>query len=163
MTEEALSNILAKKTPSDATEFEREQLRFLLSGDDVAAMLSRINPSLAWLPILWDMGLIQNERQPIAWIERNLASTDAVREVSANLKFFGPETGNLLQMRLNSEAPKLPPLLTQSWKLIIRHMRASKRDVTHNEWFDLQPELRRGDHGSDVLERLSNVYALNYK
>jgi len=157
VTEEALSNILAKKTPSDATEFEREQLRFLLSGDDVAPMLSRINPSLAWLPVLWDMGLIENERQLIAWIERNLASTDAVREVSANLKFFGPETGNLLQMRLNSEAPKLPPLLTQSWKLIIRHMRASKRDVTHNEWFDLQPELRRGDHGSDVLERLSNV------
>ena len=82
MTEEALSNILAKKTPSDATEFEREQLRFLLSGDDVAAMFSRINPSLAWLPILWDMGLIQNERQLIAWIsEISQAPTPFVRSL----------------------------------------------------------------------------------
>jgi hypothetical protein len=100
---------------------------------------------------------IQNERQLVAWIGRNLASTNAIREVVANLQFFGPETGNLLQMRLTAEAPKLPSLLTQSWRLIIRHMRAAKRDLAHNEWFDLQPELRRGDHGSAILERLSDV------
>jgi hypothetical protein len=41
-----------KKTPSEASEFEREQLRFLLSGDDVAATLASVNPSLAWLPVL---------------------------------------------------------------------------------------------------------------
>jgi hypothetical protein len=157
MTEDALNSIFTKKTPNEATEFEREQLRFLLSGDDVAVILSRVNPSLAWLPVLWDMGLIQNERQLVGWIERNLGSTDAVREVVANLKFFGPEAGNLLHMRLNSEAPKLSPLLVQSWKLIIRHMRASKRDVTHSEWFDLLPELKRGEHGRNILERLSNV------
>lgn len=157
MTEETLDSTLVKKTPSDATEFEREQLRFLLSGDDVAVMLAEINPSLAWLPVLWEMGLIQNERQLLAWIERNLASTDAVREVVANLKFFGPETGSLLQVRLNSEASKLPPLLTQSWKLIIRHMRAAKRDLAHNDWFDLQPELRRGEHSSAILERFSDI------
>jgi hypothetical protein len=159
MTEENLSGILGKKTPSDASEFEREQLRFLLSGDDVAVILAQINPSLAWLPVLWEMGLIQNERQLVAWIERNLASTDAVREVVANLKFFGPDTANLLQMRLNSEAPKLelPPYLVQSWKLIIRHMRATKRDLAHNEWFDLQPDLKRGEHNNAVLERLSDI------
>jgi hypothetical protein len=157
MTEENLSGILAKRTPSDATEFEREQLRFLLSGDDVAVMLAQINPSLAWLPVLWEMGLIQNERQFIAWIERNLASVDAVREVVANLQFFGPDTANLLQMRVNAEVSKLSPLLAQSWRLIIRHMRASKRDLAHNEWFDLQPDLKRGEHSNAVLERLSNI------
>lgn len=157
MTDEDLNGVLARKTPNDATEFEREQLRFLLSGDDVAAILARVNPSLAWLPVLWEMGLIKNESQLIDWIERNLASIDAVREVVANLKFFGPETGSLLQMRLNSEATKLPTLLVQSWKLIIRHMRATKRDLAHNEWFDLEPELRRGDRGSATLGRLSNV------
>jgi hypothetical protein len=100
---------------------------------------------------------IQNERQLVAWIGRNLASTNAIREVVANLQFFGPETGNLLQMRLTAEAPKLPSLLTQSWRLIIRHMRAAKRDLAHNEWFDLQPELRRGENGGAILERLSDV------
>ena len=157
MTEEISNKPSAKKTPADASEFEREQLRFLLSGDDVAVTLARINPSLAWLPVLWEMGLIKDERQLIAWIERNLASADAVREVVANLKFFGPETANFLQMRLNSEASKLPPLLARCWKLIIRHMRSAKRGLAHNEWFDLLPELSRGDHDSAVLERLANV------
>jgi hypothetical protein len=103
------------------------------------------------------MGLIKDERQLVAWIERNLASADAVREVVANLKFFGPETANFLQMRLNSEGSKLPPLLARCWKLIIRHMRSAKRGLAHNEWFDLLPELRRGDHDSAFLERLANV------
>lgn len=157
MTEEISNKNSAKKTPADASEFEREQLRFLLSGDDVAVTLARINPSLAWLPILWEMGLIKDERQLVAWIERNLASADAVREVVANLKFFGPETANFLQLRLTSEGSKLPPLLARCWKFIIRHMRSAKRGLAHNEWFDLLPELRRGEHDSAILEQLANV------
>lgn len=41
-----------KRTPEDVTEFEREQLRFFLAGDDLATTLATINPSLAWLPVL---------------------------------------------------------------------------------------------------------------
>ena len=32
-----------------------------------------------------------SETQLIAWIERNFENVDAVREVVANLKFFGPD------------------------------------------------------------------------
>ncbi|XSC43445.1 hypothetical protein ACF1BQ_036650 [Bradyrhizobium sp. RDT10] len=35
------------------------------------------------------MKLIQNERQLIAWIERNFADVDAVRDVVANIHFLG--------------------------------------------------------------------------
>ncbi len=33
-----------KKTPRDATDFEREQLRFFLSQEDVAEKLAELNP-----------------------------------------------------------------------------------------------------------------------
>src|SRR2546423_4053904 len=36
-------------------------------------------------------------------------------------------------------------------------MRHSKRGVLRNEWFDLAPRLKRGDHSTEVLETLANV------
>ncbi len=146
-----------KKTPADTTPFEREQLRFFLSGGDLAATLSEVNPSLAWLPVLAEMKLIQNETQLIAWIERNFADMDAVRDVVANIRFFGPDTANFIEYRLNAQAANLPPLLAKSWSLIIRHMRAVKQNLAQNEWFEISPQLKRGDQSAAVLERLANA------
>jgi hypothetical protein len=147
-----------KKTPADATPFERDQLRFFLSAGDLAATLSEVNPSLAWLPVLSEMHLIQSETQLIPWIERNFGDADAVRDVVANIHFFGrPETARFLEYRLNAQAGNLPPLLAKSWALIIRHMRAAKGDLAHNGWFDIVPQLNRGDYSVPVLDRLVSV------
>lgn len=146
-----------KKTPSDATPFEWEQLRFFLSGRDLAGTLSEINPSLAWLSLLSQMNLIQNETQLIAWIEQNFGDEDAVRDVVANIQFFGPDTANFLEYRLNHQAANLPSLLQKSWNLIIRHMRAARAGLARNGWFDIVPHLKRGDYSVPVLERLANV------
>jgi hypothetical protein len=104
MTDTAKPKTPRKKTPADVSAFEREQLRFFLSGDDLAATLSEVNPSLAWLPVLSEMKLIQSETQLIEWIERNFGDADAVRDVVANIHFFGPETANFLEYRLNAQA-----------------------------------------------------------
>jgi hypothetical protein len=157
MISQIKSKASRKRTPADATPFEREQLRFFLSGGDLAAILSEVNPSLAWLPVLSEMRLIQSETQLITWIERNFADKDALRDVVANIRFFGPETANFLEYRLNSQSANLPPLLAKSWPLIIRHMRAAKQSLAQNEWFEIAPQLRRGDHSTAVLERLANV------
>jgi len=157
MTDTVNPKARRKKTPADATPFEREQLRFFLSGDDLAATLSEINPSLAWLPLLSEMKLIQSETQLISWIERNFADADAVRDVVANIRFFGPDTAKFLEYRLNAQAATLPPLLAKSWTLIIRHMRAAKRGLAHSEWFDIAPQLSRGDCSVAVLERLASA------
>ena len=144
MTENTKSKAPRKKTPADATPFEREQLRFFLSGGDVVATLSEFNPSLAWLPVLSEMKLIESENQLIAWIERNFADVDAVRDVVANIHFFGPETASFLEYRLNDQAVTLPPLLAKSWALIVRHMRTAKRGLAQMEWFEIAPQLKRG-------------------
>ena len=149
---------LRKKTPNDATTFEREQLRFFLSEGEIMATLSEVNPSLAWLPVLSEMKLIQNGTQMISWIERNFADPDAVRDVAANIHYFGPETASLLEYRLNlAEAANLPPLLAKSWTLIIRHMRTAKRGFAQHEWLEVEPKLKRDDHSATVLERLANL------
>ncbi|MET4271813.1 MULTISPECIES: hypothetical protein [unclassified Bradyrhizobium] len=157
MTENAKPNSPNRKTPADATPFEREQLRFFLSGGDLSATLSEFNPSLAWLPLLSEMKLIQSERQLLAWVERNFADVDAVRDVVANIHFFGRETADFLEFRLNAQSADLPPLLLKSWALIIRHMRTAKAGFAHNEWFEIAPQLKRGDHSTPLIERLANV------
>ncbi|OYX76697.1 MAG: hypothetical protein B7Y77_02515, partial [Bradyrhizobium sp. 35-63-5] len=81
-----------KKTPAAATEFEREQLRFFLKGEDISGLLKDVNPSLAWLPVLGELKLITRDTQLAPWIEQNFSTSDAVREVVANLHFFGIET-----------------------------------------------------------------------
>jgi hypothetical protein len=78
MTDQGRSKIARKKTPEDSSEFDREQLRFFLSGADLAETLSSINPSLAWLPVLSQLELIQSDTQLIAWIERNFSEVDAM-------------------------------------------------------------------------------------
>jgi hypothetical protein len=157
MTENVKPTAIRKKTPTDATPFEREQLLFFLSGGDLAGTLSEFNPSLAWLPLLSEMKLIQSEMQLIAWIERNFTDVNAVRDVVANIHFFGPETANLLEFRLNGQAANLSPLLAKSWALIVRHMRTAKQGLAQNEWFEIAPQLKRGDHSVTLLERLANA------
>lgn len=146
-----------RKTPEDATEFEREQLRFFLSQGDLAATLAALNPSLAWLPFLSEVRLIKNETQLVAWIERNFADAEAVREVVANLRFFGPDTANFLEHRLNAQADRLPPLLVKCWRLIIRHMRAAKQGFLQNSWYEIAPRIKAGETSAELIERVADA------
>jgi hypothetical protein len=120
-------------------------------------MLATINPSLAWLPVLSLMKLIKGETQLAAWIERNFEDVQAVRDVVANIRFFGPDTANILEYRLNAQIDRLPPLLAKCWRLIIRHMRTAKQGVLQNEWFEIAPRIKRGEISADLLERIANA------
>jgi hypothetical protein len=146
-----------RKTPERATGFEREQLRFFLSQGDLATTLATLNPSLAWLPVLSQMKLVQSERQLVSWIERNFADIDAVEDVVANLRFFGPQMANLLEYPLNTQAGRLPPLLEKCWRLIIRHMRTAKHGLLQDDWFEIAPRIKRGETSAELLERLAEA------
>ena len=146
-----------KKTPSDASEFEREQLRFLLSGNDIATTLSALNPSLAWLPDLRKMQLVGADHELAGWIERNFTDEQAVRDVVANIHLFGSETARVLEYSLNQRAKELPPVLVNSWRFIIRTMKTWNRSVLQNEWFDIAPRIRRGERSSELLERIADA------
>lgn len=146
----------SKKTPNEATEFEREQLRFFLTKSDAAAMLAEVNPSLAWLPMLVDLEVINAGTQLAPWIQKNFAEADAIREVAANIHFFGPDTADILEFRLN-QTEGLPSLLMTCWRLIIRHMRTVKRSALRDDWFDIAPRIKRGEQSPELLERLAHV------
>ena len=100
MTNDHIPQDARKKTPGDASEFEREQLRFLLSDGDVTTTLATINPSLAWLPVLQQMRLIQNGHQLANWIERNFTDSNAIRDVVENLQFFNAQIPGLLEVSI---------------------------------------------------------------
>jgi hypothetical protein len=148
---------IKKKTPSDTTEFEREQLRFLLSQGDVSSSLAELNPSLAWLPELAKMKVIQKPDQLAPWIERNFADPEAVREVAANLEYFDEPAADMLEFRLNRQRNNLSALLVKSWQLIIRHIRNARRGALRNEWFELAARLKAGERSPEVLEKLAGV------
>lgn len=146
-----------KKTPSDSTDFEREQIRFFLSREDVASKLAELNPSLAWLPELARMKVIQSPTQLTSWIEKNFDDPQAVRDVSANLDFFDETAAEILGYRLNRRRDTLPLFLAKSWQLIIRHIRDNPRSVWRSEWFEIQPRIKSGEHSTELLERLAAV------
>jgi len=146
-----------KKTPRDVSEFEREQLCFFLKRDDLTTTLAEINPSIAWLPWLAEMKLLQPNTQLAPWIQKNFAETDAIRDVAANIHYFGLETAELLESRLNIQTDALSPVLVKCWRLIVRHMRSAPRRVLANEWFDIAPRIRRGEQSPEVLDRLAEA------
>jgi hypothetical protein len=157
VTDNSTTQSSKRKTPNDASEFERQQLRFFLSGEDVAAKLAIINPSLAWLPVLHEMRLVQNGSQLINWIERNFSDPDAIREVVENLHFFNPEHAGLLEFRLNGQAETLPPLLLRCWRLILRSIKENKHGLLHSEWYELEPQIKRGEHSAALLEKTAET------
>src|SRR5665213_992863 len=149
-----VAEILAKD-PRDASDFEREQLSFLIAHDDAVTLLVSNNPSLAWLPTLADLKLVGKD-QPwlVAWLERNLEEPDAVRDVVANIALLGKTVGDVLDYRLQHlQAPLREPYAT-AWRLIVRHLKTPGRDVFGSGWFDVQPRLARGERTPDVLEQL---------
>jgi SIR2-like domain len=146
-----------KKTPRDASEFEREQLRFFLTRDDITAALENINPSIAWLPWLAEMKLLQPSAQLAPWIEKSFVDPDGIRDVAANIHYFDANTAELLEFRLNRQLDTLSPGLVKCWRLIIRHMRSARRGVLARDWFDIAPRVKRGEQSPEVLYRLSEA------
>ena len=154
---ERLQTILVK-SPDAMAEFEREQVRFFLGMGDLAATLGEINPPLAWMPVLAEWNLVAfDDRRLMAWVERNLAEAQAVRDVVANIHLLGPDAAEFLSYRLPPQETWLPSVLEQSWQLIIRHLRSAKQGIPRFEWPNLHAHIERGDHSAEVLERLADV------
>ena len=148
---------LFKKSPSDASDFEREQLGFFLSGNDVATTLATLNPSLAWLPILRQMRVVEADHELAGWIERNFRDEQAVRDVVANIHFFRPETARQLEYSLIRHANELPAVLAESWRFIIRSVKTWNQSVLQNEWFHVKPRIEKGEISFELLERIADV------
>jgi len=132
---------------------EREQLRFLLSGSDMRQALVQLNPSLSWLPTLYEMNLLKDDAAVAGWVEQNFDSTEAVRDVVANIRFFREESADLLEFRLEKKRNELPPLLVRCWQLVIRHIRNARHDFRFREWFEILPRIKNGEHATEVLDR----------
>jgi len=143
-----------KKTPTDSSEFEREQLRFFLSNGDATVVLTDVNPSLAWLPIIVESRLTDAELAP--WIEKNFSDEEAVTEVAANIRIFGADVADILEARLN-RTEGLSPVLTTCWRLIVRHMRNNRRGALRSDWFDIAPRIKRGEQSPVLLEQIANA------
>ncbi|SHL46845.1 hypothetical protein [Bradyrhizobium lablabi] len=146
-----------KITPSDVSEFERDRLRFFLAGINAPTTLVEINPSLAWLPLLAEMKVFQNEAVLPAWVERNFGDIEAVREVVANLRFFTAESARILKYRLDAQRGGLDPLLAKCWQLIVRHIENEQRGRNQNQWFELLPRLRQGNLSIEVLSGIIHL------
>ena len=72
-----MAELNKKPTPTDVSEFEREQLRFFLDSSDPASVLAEINPSLAWLPLLAEMKAFQNDAVLPTWMTATIPSAVA--------------------------------------------------------------------------------------
>lgn len=152
-----LRSILAK-LPGEASDFEREQASFLVTQGDLPATFTKLNPSLAWISNLAEWGLLRaGDQWPVSWVQRNFSSAQAIRDVVANLRFFGPDAAELLELRLRAEAPAISEVIASAWRFVIRAMRETKLGLAQFEWFDLLPRLRRGERSTELFERFANA------
>lgn len=150
--------VVLTKNPKDITNFEQEQVRFFLEMERIGQTLLEVNPSLTWMPVVaaWRASGV-NQRILAAWIQRNFSEARAVRDVVTNLNLLEPEAANFLENHLRRRQDDLPIVLTQSWRLIIRHIRSASRGLSRSDWFELKPRLRRGEQSIEILERLTTL------
>ena len=107
-----------RKTPADATEFEREQLRFFLGDKNFARDSANAEPVARVAAGAEEVGGVDYRPPELAaWIEPNFNDLQAIGEVAANMLFFNEDSGRLLEEGLNRKANSLPPLVLKSWRL----------------------------------------------
>lgn len=158
MTEPKSPIELRRKTLAEATDFEREQLRFFLSQPvDVATALATLNPSLTWLRFFVEAKLAKDGGPVAAWIARNFSSIEAVHEVVENLHLLGPETAEVLRRHLDHHSEPLPPVMQKAWALLIESMRANSGANPLSGWYEIAPRIRSGDTSPELLRRLANT------
>lgn len=152
-----VATILAKD-PASTSDFEREQLSFLIAQDQPARLLVQNNPSLAWLHTLADLKLVGHD-QPwlVEWFELNLENPDAVRDVVANIGLLGTKVGDFLDYRLRHLKKPLSSLYAIAWGLIVRHLKTAGRDHLDDRWFLLEPRLGSGETTPEVMDLLTNL------
>lgn len=149
---------IRRKTPADASEFEKEQLGFFLSESmDFAVALSKLNPSLAWLRFFIEAKLAKDNGPLAMWIARNFADAEAVREVVDNLYLLGPETAKVLEYHLDRVSVSLPPAMEKAWRLLIKSMRTNTRATELGGWFEIANRIRGGNISPELLTRLTEV------
>ena len=129
---------------------------FFLTRDDLSSTLADLNPSLAWLPWLAEVKLLQHSAQLAPWIEKNFDDPDALRDVVANLQFFDAKAAELLESRLNHQGA-LSSVLLKCWRLVVRHMRGARRGTWPSQWFEVAPRVKRGERSPEVLNRISDA------
>ncbi|NTA40354.1 SIR2 family protein [Agrobacterium salinitolerans] len=146
-----------KKSPTEATEFDRAQLSSLKGRGNAPALLIESNPSLVWLPTLTEVKMIRHDERWLAgWIQGNLQDYRAVTAVVAQLGFFGPGVADALSYSLEQYKGELPPILRKSWSILIRHMRRVQPSPASG-WYDLLPVLKRGEITADAIKRLTDL------
>ena len=144
-----------QKAPDSTSAFEREQLRFFITIDELPSSLLSVNPSLAWLPALAELNLIKFDQQRLgAWIAKKFSDPQAVGEVAAHLHLFGGEVGGTLQVHLNDQARDLPELLVKCWRLLIQVMQDPRRMLMARDWYDVEPRLKKAEVSADLFRRL---------
>lgn len=146
-----------KKTPTEATEFDRAQLSSLKGRGNAPALLIEANPSLAWLPTLTEVKMIRHDERWLAgWIMGNLQDYRAVTAVVAQLGLFGPGVADALSYSLEQYKGELSPILRKSWSILIRHMRRMQPSPASG-WYDLLPVLMCGEITADTVKRLTDL------
>ena len=146
------------KSPEETTDFEREQLRFFISVEELPANLAVVNPSLAWLPALAQLDLIRFDEQRLgSWLAAKFAEPQAVRDVAAHIHMFGPDVAETLEFQLNDRRSELPDWLVKSWRLMIRVMHGTRRGLGGRDWSDIEPRLRQGEASIDLFRRVGSM------
>ncbi|MGH8227080.1 MAG: hypothetical protein ACREU3_04105 [Steroidobacteraceae bacterium] len=147
-----------RRTPADATDFEKEQLRPLLSeSSDLPTILTKLNPSLAWLRFFVDAIVAKDDKLLAAWIAHNFADTGAIREVVDNLHLLGPDAAKILQYHLDHVPVPLPSAIEKAWRLLIQSMRTNAGADTFGDWFEIAPRVRNGDTSPELLSQFANA------
>ncbi|NSZ03128.1 hypothetical protein G6M70_04680 [Agrobacterium tumefaciens] len=153
---EVMTRVL-KKSPDQASDFDRSQLSSLKARGNAPALLIEANPSLAWLPTLIEIKMIQfDDRWLAAWINQNFQEPRSVREVVAHLGMFGPGVADALSYLLERYKGELSILLRKSWSLLVRHMRRVRLSPASG-WYDLLPVLERSDSSPETIARLAEL------
>ena len=62
-----------------------------------------------------------------------------------------------LSIELNLKAVSLPLLVMKCWQLIVQHMKSRRPRALQNVWFEIAPQISRGEHSAALLERISDA------
>lgn len=141
--------------PHPSSEGAIARFTALLDRGDASQLLGELSPDAAWLPILWERGVVKHPL-PDVWIACRINDPDMIRACAGVLP-FDEQTRWRVKLALDRAADKLTDIRKQAWRLMLGQPTPRTSSRCDGDWYDWRPLIHNGQTGFQARDLVADI------
>lgn len=148
---------ITNTNPADLPELDIREAASLLRHGDASQLLGAISPDAAWLPVLANHRVFDNEEvHPGLWIATKVDNREMIR-ACAGVSHLDDRAGWLIERALERDREAMTRVRKQAWRLILRAKKVDRSSRFDDGWFHARRHVRSGDIDHEVRRVVAEI------